>query len=147
MTNQDFYKVAAEFQPEFQKHGLKKSGKSYVSSTRRYKVTLKLDRNGWDNELGWGFILEATDESVRDEWGNIVGQDARFQVGGRHVSKFLDPKVISDLYAKKPKIQSLLKSNWVGFSNGDHLRSVLQATLPVLLDAYDKWARGSTRMA
>ncbi len=77
MKAEDFFKVLASHQEDFEKHGFKKKSRGIFISDTNIKMRVFLDKWGWDPETGWGFNVRLEDLSKAvDNLENVHPKDS-----------------------------------------------------------------------
>ncbi|RSM87903.1 hypothetical protein DMH04_09260 [Kibdelosporangium aridum] len=102
-------------------------------------VKVLLDKFGWDPQLGWGFLLDVTDSSKKDDWGKVP-PESRMQVIPYTLQKALGRNKLSELYADNPVLRSRLRSGWFAFDHADRLRALLATVLEPALTHVRAWS-------
>ncbi|MFI9816051.1 hypothetical protein [Saccharothrix variisporea] len=138
MKKADVDAVLREFEDVFREHGFSGSKGDYrLPGGIRLKV--RLDRHGWDPDLGWGLLFTAEDTAAADSLGNVP-VESRLQVTPATLDKVLDKKALGALYADNPRVRSRLRSGWFAFEHVDRLRAVLRVVLGPALLHVRAWA-------
>lgn len=138
MKKADVDGVLREFDQVFRRNGFTGSRGTYKLAGG-FRLKVRLDRHGWDPELGWGLLFDVRDTNAEDELGNVP-PDSAIQIGPDTLGKVLGKRALGGLYEDNPVVRSRLKSGWFAFDHADRLRAVLELVLPAALAHAHAWA-------
>ncbi|WP_143219118.1 hypothetical protein [Actinokineospora bangkokensis] len=137
MKRADVESVLREYISTFQDAGFTGSRGNYRTAAG-LQVKFVLDRWGWDERLGWGFVLHVQDNNHVDELGNPL-EGFLTQIGAHTLTKRLGKKTLGGLYEDNPVLRSQLRNSWFPFDTPARLRAVLDLVLVPALEHARAW--------
>jgi hypothetical protein len=145
MKAEDFYSTLEKFEPLFKESGLKKKTRSVYVLPNNVRLQFILNKWGWIEDEGWGFIVRLSDLNKTDKYGNVLGWDNELDLKPHILvkEKLLSQKEIKELSEGQPaKVINDFKDGWwYTFYDQKHLFDLLDKTLPIILGVALQWAK------
>ena len=140
----EFYTILNEFIYRLQDVGFRKKSKNKYVTREGIELTVVLDRWGWDDERGWGFLMRMNDmrgvnvkrferpRKMRDITPLALVRD-----------KLLSEAELRNLYAEQvkehPLIYKQVETFWFEFYDAHHLRQILTKVMPLIAKSAEGW--------
>ena len=145
MKASEFYLTFAEHDYHLKNVGFKKKANNKYINGSKVEINIALDRWGWDDERGWGFLVRMLDmngvDTEKFERPRRMS-DIRFSslvkeglMGDEEQAELYEPLVHSH-----PKVYEQTNM-WFAFYDKDDLKKVLEKIMPLVAVSASKWAQ------
>lgn len=146
MTASDLYRALKDYKAVFEKYGFVPSGKKAYLSPEHVKLEIVPEKWGWIPGEGARFLMRLYDlDRVIDSYGNILPDD-QYDITPHALvrSGRLNDEHIQALTENQPSAvkENLHDGPWFQYSSEEHLRRLLDKTLPLILDEAKEWTAG-----
>ena len=136
IKSSDFYTELNKFNDLLVEHEFARvSDGVYKNDLMRLEFIL--NKWGWDDDNGWGFMIRAIDPRYEDEVG-IFDWSGALDITPSNIS--IDLK---DLYKGQPTglLKTLENDQYIPFYTLENLNSVLKIVMPVVLKQLSEWGK------
>lgn len=132
-----FYAIFNDYSKLLKLAGFSKKSRNKYTTKDDIELSIVLDKWGWDDEYGWGFLIRLTD------WRGVDKKNFEGPRAGRDIKphtliqeRLISEDELKNLYRKylnsHPKLYEQVQHSWYAFYDEKHLHEVLARLMPLI---------------
>ena len=133
----EFYQIFREYDAPLIEAGFKRKAKNKYAHPEEVMITVVLNKWGWIDDFGWGFLLRF--EDVKDIDKTLHGQPRKMldihngTLESRGYIPLEELKHLYQAYEKThPKFYRYIENGWIYFYDAENLRYMLKSVMPTV---------------
>jgi hypothetical protein len=145
MKAENFYKVLKDHSVALEDAGFKKKTQNAYVNRAGISLQFILNKWGWDNESGWGFLVRLVDLNCTEKSEGVINYPVSKDIVPSELlaEQKITASKLEDLYKPfkgYPKLQQQLEADWFAFYDSNHLAVILSELLPLIVSLATTWS-------